>query len=74
MMKADKVIKDSASLKKMYGSNIEIEVGDGYYVCYFNNSIGTFKFLVNDERLHKPFSLSYTGEQVSKAIETLQEL
>lgn len=74
MMMADKIIKDTQSLKRMYGDNIEIEVEDDYYVCYFNNSIGQFKFLVDNEKLHKPFLLSYVGERVSKAIEKLQEL
>lgn len=74
MMKADKIVKDAQSLKKMYGDNVDVEVGDEYYVCYFNNSIGQFKFLVNSDRLHKPFSLSYVGEQTSKAIELLQEV
>lgn len=74
MMMADKIIKDTQSLKTMYGANIEVEVGDDYYVCYFTNSIGQFKFFVNSEKLHKPFSLSYVGEYVSKTIEKLQEI
>lgn len=73
-MKADKIVKDAQALKKMYGDNIEIEVGDEYYVCYFNNSMGQFKFLVSDDKLHKPFALAYVGEQTSKAIEKLQEV
>lgn len=74
MMMANKILEDTKVLKKMYGSNIEVEVGDDYYVVYFKNSLGTFKFLVNADRLHHPFALSYTGEDVSKAIELLQEV
>lgn len=74
MIKADKIIKDAQTLKKMYGDNIEVEVGDDYYRCYFENSVGKFKFLVNPDRIHKPFSLSYEGEQISKVIEKLQEI
>lgn len=74
MMMADKILKDVQALKKMYGDNIDVEVGDEYYVCYFKNSIGQFKFLVNEDRLNKPFALSFTGEYISKAIEKLQEI
>lgn len=74
MMMVDKILEDTKALKKMYGSNIEVEVGDDYYVVYFRNSVGSFKFLVNTDKLHHPFSLSYTGDKVSKAIELLQEV
>ena len=74
MINADKVIKDTKILKDLYGDNIEIEVGDEYYVCYFKNSTGQFKFLVNDNNLNKPFALSYVDEQIFKAIKKLQEI
>lgn len=74
MLTYSEIEEDVKELKKMYGSNIEVEVGDDYYVCYFTNSFGTFKFLVDNEKLHKPFSLSYTGDEISKVIEKLQEL
>lgn len=68
------VVRDTATLKKMYGDNITVEIGDEYYVVYFWNSVGQFKFLVSDDKLHKPFALSYVSENVSKAIELLQEV
>lgn len=74
MIDADKIIKDAQTLRKMYGDNIKVEIGDDYYSCYFNSSIGKFKFLVNPDRLHKPFALTFVGEQISKAIEKLQEI
>lgn len=74
MIKADKVIKDTQVLKKLYGDSLEVGVGDTYYACYFKNSIGTFKFLVSDDKLDKPFALSYAEEQALKAIKKLQEI
>lgn len=73
-MMADKIQEDVKVLKKMYGSDISVEVGDNYYVVYFINSIGKFKFLVCEQRLDVPFALEYYGEDVSKAIELLQEV
>lgn len=74
MIKADKVIKDTQVLKKLYGDSLEVDVGDGYYACYFKNSIGKFKFLVSDDKLDEPFALSYAEEQALKVIKKLQEI
>lgn len=74
MINADKLIKDTQVLKKLYGDNLEICLGDAYYACYFKNSIGHFKFLVSDNNLNKPFALSYVDEQIFKAIKKLQEI
>lgn len=74
MIKADKVIKDTKILKDLYGDTIEVEVGDEYYVCYFKNSIGQFKFLVNTDSLNKPFALSYSDVSTVVTITKLQEI
>ena len=74
MIKADKLIKDTQVLKKLYGDNLEVYLGDAYYACYFKNSIGQFKFLVSDDKLDKPFALSCEEENTLKAIKKLQEI
>ena len=74
MINADKLIKDTQVLKKLYGDSLEVYIGDEYYACYFKNSIGKFKFLVSDDKLDKPFALSYAEEQALKAIKKLQEI
>lgn len=73
-MMYSKIEEDVKQLKKMYGSNLDIKVAEDYYVCYFTNSVGAFKFQVLAEKLHNPFALSYNGEDISEAIEKLQEL
>lgn len=74
MINADKVIKDTQVLKKLYGDSLEVYIGDEYYACYFKSSIGKFKFLVSDDKLDKPFALSYAEESDLKAIKKLQEI
>ena len=74
MINADKLIKDTQVLKKLYGDSLEVYIGDECYACYFNSSIGKFKFWVSEDKLDKPFALSYTEEQALKAIKKLQEI
>ena len=74
MLKASKIIEDVKELKKIYGDSIDVEIGDGYYRCYFKNSIGLFKFLVSDDILDHPYGIAFADEADVKVLKKLQEI
>lgn len=74
MINADKVKEDIEIIRENYGANTTIEVGDEYYICYIDSSIGSFKFLLTENRLDNPYALSYVDTNIKEAIKKLQEI
>ena len=79
-MDYNKVEEDTKKIKEIYG-DVSIDIRDGYYVCSFNNSLGTFEFLETFEDVGKPHALRFElgldqdrYKKTIRAIKKLQEL
>jgi len=76
-MDFNKVEKDIKKIKETYG-DIDVDIKDGYYVCTFNNSLGTFQFLETFEDPGKPhalrFELGFDPDRYKKTVQAIKKL
>lgn len=76
-MEFNKVEKDIKKIKETYG-DIDVDIRDGYYVCSFNNSLGTFEFLETFEDAGKPhalrFELGFDPDRYKKTVQAIKKL
>ena len=76
-MNAEQVEKDLNELRKLYGSELTIEVRDGYYNCKFKGKFGEFYFLETYGEVGEPHGLSfndYSRNRYKKTLKTIKYL
>ena len=76
-MDFNKVEKDIKKIKETQG-DIDVDIKDDYYVCTFNNSLGTFQFLETFEDPGKPhalrFELGFDPDRYKKTVTAIKKL